>query len=214
MIPKIFHILWFSENPEKNYFNQEQINNIQTWLSKNPSFLLKIWTNNDFIDTDFKINCIKNRKFATLSNYLRLEILYKYGGIYLDDDIVCLKPVDSLLNDNCFFGVDHVDDNLTVINNAVIGAEPKNWFIDLLYNKFLKKYNYTSHAINSAGYHIIEELKPYGFNKGYKNSNDANSVSQLFNGVKIYQGDYFYPRYGGNGFTNNTVFDHKYFLRH
>lgn len=215
MIPKIFHVIWLSEIPEKNTFNSEQIIDFSSWMKNNPDFNLMIWKNNDFPDTKFKTECIVNKNFATLSNYYRLEILDKFGGIYLDDDIISLKPVDELLNDECFFGVDHVDNKLTVINNAVIGSVPNHWFINLLYEKFLNKYDSKSNAISSAGYHIKDELSNYGFTSGYKNTRDSNSKIINIDGVKIYPGDYFYPRYGGNGFTENvTIFDHKYKLRH
>jgi mannosyltransferase OCH1-like enzyme len=59
------------------------------------------------------------------SNVIRYLILYKFGGIYLDLDIKCLKPMDFFLT------VDWVSPpGLPVgINNAFMAAAPGHPFL-------------------------------------------------------------------------------------
>ncbi|XP_054780742.1 uncharacterized protein LOC129288260 [Prosopis cineraria] len=55
-----------------------------------------------------------------LSNLIRLVILYKYGGIYLDTDFIVLKPFHRLRNSIAAQSMDQVSKNWTRLNNAVL----------------------------------------------------------------------------------------------
>ena len=44
------------------------------------------------------------KKWAFVSDYARLKVIYENGGIYLDTDVELLKPLDELLTQKCFFG--------------------------------------------------------------------------------------------------------------
>jgi mannosyltransferase OCH1-like enzyme len=61
-------------------------------------------------------------KGAFRADLIRLEALYKYGGIYLDSDIKLFKEIDSLLNHKVFVALE----NNEYLMNAVMGAEPNN----------------------------------------------------------------------------------------
>ena len=39
------------------------------------------------------------------ADILRYELLYRFGGLYIDADIICLKPLNDLLLDNLFLKV-------------------------------------------------------------------------------------------------------------
>lgn len=55
-----------------------------------------------------------------LSNLMRLAVLYKYGGVYLDADFIVLKPLTWLRNSIGVQSVDAVSKNWTRLNNAVL----------------------------------------------------------------------------------------------
>jgi hypothetical protein len=61
-------------------------------------------------------------KGAFRADLIRLEVLYKYGGIYLDSDIELYRPIDDLLNNEVFMCK---EDNAYVVN-LVIGSVPNN----------------------------------------------------------------------------------------
>ena len=56
---------------------------------------------------------------AQLSDLLRLDVLYKWGGVYLDGDMRLLKPLDDLADKFEFFVASH--EGLVPIN-AIVGA--------------------------------------------------------------------------------------------
>ena len=100
MIPKIIHYCWFGgkKKPE----NVEQY--ILSWKNKCPDYEIREWNENNF---DIKSNCFckeayEKKKWAFVSDYARLAILYKYGGIYMDTDVEVIKPFDNLLTYQAF----------------------------------------------------------------------------------------------------------------
>jgi len=96
-IPKIFHQIWVGPNPFPNEFREYQ----KIWLEKHPGWKLMFWTENnlpqDMIRTE---GYEKLRIPSERSDILRLEVLYLYGGVYIDTDMCCLKNIEPLI-DGC-----------------------------------------------------------------------------------------------------------------
>jgi mannosyltransferase OCH1-like enzyme len=209
MIPKNFHVVWLGN--EKPYFTKEQLNDINTWMAYNPDFRLYVW--NDVSREDESIVRHFNMgKLAAASDLFRLKVLYEYGGIYLDDDITCYKSFEPLLSNECFFGVDHTGEDLTVINNAIIGSVPKHPFIGELIEHSFNKFA-TDTLTYPFGYVVVDVLKKHGFKRGWANLSDEGAEIKTYNGVTIYTGDFFYPGYGRNALNDNTYMRHQYKLR-
>lgn len=55
-----------------------------------------------------------------LSNLLRLAVLYKYGGVYMDTDFILLKPLSELRNSIGAQSMDMETKRWTRLNNAVL----------------------------------------------------------------------------------------------
>jgi hypothetical protein len=71
----------------------------------------------------------QHRRWALVSDYARLDLLHKYGGIYLDTDVEVVKPFDELLNSDFFIGF--MWD--CTLGTAVLGSVPGHWIVaDLL----------------------------------------------------------------------------------
>lgn len=124
-IPKIIHRCWFGPGTKS-----ETILKCERSLAKTlPGYELKLWTDSNCPDLPFAEECRKAEKWALLSDYVRLYVLLKHGGIYLDTDVEVLKPFDDLLVYPCFLGFE--EDNLMYrcLGNAVMGAIPNHPFI-------------------------------------------------------------------------------------
>lgn len=59
---------------------------------------------------------------AFRADLIRLEVIYRFGGIYLDSDIHLLRSMNDLLNLDIFF----TGDDGIAIGNAAFGAYPKH----------------------------------------------------------------------------------------
>ena len=130
MIPKIIHQTWIDENiPAKNRFC------VQSWKRLNPDYEYKFWTNEiliRFVEKEYPhyLNLLWKFKLGIqLADFFRLLILYHYGGIYVDIDFECLKPINTWeLDDSkinfAYEPKEHRLDSYSIICNALI-CSPK-----------------------------------------------------------------------------------------
>jgi len=127
------------------------------------------------------------KKWAFVSDYVRLFVLYRYGGIYMDTDVEVIKPIDRFLVHGAFSGFE----DETSIPTGIMGSEPRNPWIGMLledYNhrEFVKpdgSYDYTTNV------KVITELtvERYGLIRN-------NTLQELADGVVLYPNSYFCPK--------------------
>ena len=105
MIPKVIHYCWFGGNPMPKLAKKC----IKSWKKYLPDYEIIEWN-----ESNFDINCCnyvkeayQEQKFAYVSDYARLKIIYDNGGIYLDIDVEIIKPLDDLLKYDSFFGFEN-----------------------------------------------------------------------------------------------------------
>lgn len=103
-INKIIHSFWFSDDKKPNYYKKC----IDSWKRYCPDYEIKEWNSNnyDYSKNRYMIQAYKYKKWAYVSDVARLDVVYNYGGIYLDMDVELLKPLDPLLYLKCFFAKD------------------------------------------------------------------------------------------------------------
>ncbi len=80
-------------------------------------------------------------RLVHMSDALRLALILKYGGIYMDTDIITMKNLKNLLE---FPGVGAEDNKW--INNAVLNFPINHTFINILITEYIKNYNPTCWA--------------------------------------------------------------------
>ena len=98
MIPKIIHYCWFGGKELPNLAEKC----IASWKKQLPDYKIICWSEENF-DIDNSVPYLKEayskKKFAFVSDYVRLYALYNYGGIYLDTDVEVIRDFSPLLND-------------------------------------------------------------------------------------------------------------------
>ncbi|MDD3415222.1 MAG: glycosyltransferase [Lachnospiraceae bacterium] len=99
-IPKIIHYTWFGKN-EKNLLNQSCID---SWKKYCPDYKVIEWneSNYDVYKNRYIKQAYERKKWAYVSDYARLDILYENGGIYFDTDVELIKNIDELLTYDAF----------------------------------------------------------------------------------------------------------------
>ena len=112
-IPKVIHYCWFGGNPLPELIQ----NCIKSWKKYCPDYEIIQWDENNFdINSNrYVAEAYAARKWAFVSDYVRLHALYHYGGIYLDTDVEVLKPLDCFLNEEAFTGFESKDSPVTAI---------------------------------------------------------------------------------------------------
>ncbi|MGM9600104.1 MAG: glycosyltransferase family 32 protein [Faecousia sp.] len=102
MIPKKIHYCWFGGG-EKPKLAQKCI---ASWKKYCSDYEIIEWNEDNF---DVNMNgytrmCYENKKWAFLSDYVRLLVVYQHGGLYFDTDVELLRNPDFLLGNKAFFG--------------------------------------------------------------------------------------------------------------
>ena len=123
MIPKTIHYCWFGNNTK----NKEILRCLKSWKDTCPDFAITEWNENSF-DVNahpFAQRMHKEKKWAFVADYARLEILAKYGGFYLDTDMLLLKSLEPLTHNSCVLG----EEEDGIISAGMIGAEMNHPFI-------------------------------------------------------------------------------------
>lgn len=101
MIPKIIHYCWFGHS-EKNDIIKKCI---ASWKVQCPDYQIIEWneSNFDIRMNDYVSEAYDAGKWAFVSDFCRLYVVKKMGGIYLDTDVELLKNLDELLQYDCFY---------------------------------------------------------------------------------------------------------------
>ena len=107
MIPKIIHYCWFGGNPEP----EDVKKCIVSWKKYLPNYEIRRWdeSNYDVHKNQYMSDAYKEKKWAFVSDYCRLDVVYRYGGIYLDTDVEIIKSFDPLLKEKMFCGFESRD---------------------------------------------------------------------------------------------------------
>ena len=182
MIPKIIHYVWLGGQPKPALVNICLL----SWREKNPDYTIVEWneTNLDLEkltrENRFFAECRKRHLWAYMADYIRLNVLYETGGIYMDTDVLLLKGLDKFLEDGAFVGVENCRND---IGCAIMGFTKGNEFIKSVlefYREDIWRYNIWT----------IPQVMTYVYEK-------SATVPDL----RLYDREYFYP------YPYNEVFD-------
>ena len=163
LIPKVIHYCWFGGNPIPEKYKYW----MKTWKKYCPDYEIVEWneSNYDYKKNQFMYEAYKAKKWGFVPDYARLDIIYNYGGIYLDTDVELVKNLDELLYEKAFAGIQA---NLVVALGLGFGGKPH---IPIF--KILKDFYEDKEFINNDGtfntiaspYLTDNVLKELGFNK-------------------------------------------------
>lgn len=102
VIPKTIHYCWFGHNPLPDKYKKW----MESWHKYCPDYEIKEWNeeNYDVTQNRYMYEAYQNKKWGFVPDYARLDIIYKYGGIYLDTDVEIIQNLDDLLYQKGFIG--------------------------------------------------------------------------------------------------------------
>ena len=168
-IPKIIHLIYF-KGIEFEKFHYECI---KSMLINMPNYKIIIYNdiepeNNKFWD-DIKKNPMVSIEYISPPDHfdgfplkfiqykadvIRLELLYKYGGIYLDLDMLIIKNFENIINTGKDLYISEEGDKGGGLINAFLACKPNNGFV----KKWLDSFK-TGLRMNNWAYHIRESNK-------------------------------------------------------
>lgn len=134
MIPKKIHYCWFGGNP----LSEEAKRYIDTWRNYCSDYEIIEWNENNFdvTENDYCREAYEAKKWAFVTDYVRLKVLYIHGGIYMDTDVEIVKTYNNLLNDRMFLCFE--DDNHASI--GTIGSEAGHPFLKAMLGLYMSRH--------------------------------------------------------------------------
>ena len=122
-IPKCIHTFWFGKEIMPDSYKRC----IESWHEHCTDYEIKIWTLDDYCgnSSPFFKRAIDLKAWAFASDYARLDIIYRYGGIYLDGDVEIKKNIERFLYNSAFFSFN----SFNLIDLCVFGSKADNQLI-------------------------------------------------------------------------------------
>ena len=203
MIPRIIHYCWFGRGP----MPELALKCIESWHRYMPDYEFKLWN-----EDNFDINCnqyvkeaYEARKFAFVTDYVRLYALYTEGGIYMDTDVEVLKPYDNLLSLPAFTGYEG-SKTYPPVTGTMASEAGGEWVKEQL-----------------AAYDNVHFVNPDGSLDLTTNTTRISAImrqgcfvqdgkKQVYKGMHIFPVEYFCPRQttGEVLITSDTYCDHHF----
>lgn len=194
-IPKIIHYCWFGNNEKP----KSVLKCIDSWKKYCPDYEIREW-NESNLDVGMNLytkQAYDNKAWGFVPDFLRLWIIYTYGGVYLDTDVQMVRCFDPLLENAGFAGFEN-DENISL--GLGFGAEAGN---DLI-AELLKVYD-NLQFINEDGsqnrtpspQYSTKVMKEYGFA-------DNDGTIQKINNFACYPPEYLCPRSFTTGILHLT----------
>lgn len=191
MIPKVVHYCWFGGKPLPKDYERY----MTSWRKFLPGYEIKRWD-----ESNYNVNCIpfseeayRIGKYAYVSDYARLKILYEEGGIYLDTDVELIKSLDDIIALGAYMGFEK---NSNSEKGEVLGVNPGLGFAVEAGNPIIREaldFYETHHFIYPDGHMeqitivtiVTNILKRHGLSR--------SDIPTTINGITIYPWDYFCP---------------------
>ena len=202
-IPKIIHYCWFGGAP----MPELALNCLDSWKKYCPDYRLICWSENNYnfsAAPDYVRQAYDAKKWAFVTDYVRLQVVYEMGGIYLDTDVELRSSLDPFLAHPSFFGF---ESRKAVASGLGFGAEAQNGTVQQL----LAEYDDVV-FLREDGSFDLTPCPVRNTNALLKRGLIADGSMQILpDGTAVYPADYFNPKSFETGritLTHNTVSIH------
>lgn len=186
---------------------KEELDCISSWKAYLPDYKIVRWdeSNFDVRCCDYVLEAYRAQKWAFVSDYARIKILFEHGGVYLDTDVELIDTIDDIVGRGPFMGAeqkgtgvawencrerdDKLPVGLTVNPGLGMGAQAGNRLLEEL----LRSYEGERFIEPDGSFNLrtivsrtTEVLKVHGL----RNIDEE----QVVDGITIYPADYFNPK--------------------
>lgn len=202
MIPKKIHYCWFGRGPKPKLADKC----IRSWKKYCPDYEIIEWNEDNFDVSSYPYAkyCLENKKWAFLSDFVRLVVIYEHGGIYFDTDVELIKNIDHLLQNQAFYGFENPENIATGLG---FGSEAGHISVKLMLQEY---FNLKQDATGKFPCIVCPALNTQALKLlGLK----TNGEFQIIDGALMLPSDFLNPYDDPTGVlkkTTNTVSIHWY----
>ena len=203
MIPKIIHYCWFGRGEKPELAKKC----IDSWQRLCPDFEIREWNedNCDYLPMPFMAEAYAAKKYAFVSDVMRLLVLEQYGGVYFDTDVEVVRDISPLMDDEGFIGFEN---DQYVASGLTIASVPHHPVVQAMIEEYQKlHFTNADGTTNAVGcpYLNTDVMERYGLVR--------NGQEQTVAGIHVYPADFFNPLDSVTGKlakTENTYSIHWY----
>ncbi len=197
-IPKIIHYCWFGRGP----MPESAVRYIESWKRHCPDYRIQEWNEDNFdVESNRYVKeAYEARKFAFVTDFVRLYALYHEGGIYMDTDVEVLKPLDAFLEHRAFSGFENNDSVPTGLMASEKGGE---WVKHLL-----EEYRDLSFYLEDGSMDLTTNVVRITRRTQSRYGLVCKSSYQDLGDVTFYPHDYFCPKDWETGDIHLTKHSH------
>ena len=187
MIPKVINYCWFGGKP----LDDMAIKCINSWKKHCPDYKVIQWdeSNYDINKNDYVKEAYKSGKWAFVTDYVRLDVLYENGGIYFDTDVELIKNIDPLLKNVAFVGLESAGEVNTGLG---IGCEAGTDIVKQLRDVYDECHFIVNGKQNTKT--CVDYVSEYLKNKGLNDKDEEQVIDHL----TIYPVRFFCPIKAGH----------------
>lgn len=183
VIPRKIHYCWFGRKDMPEFLQK----NIDTWERLCPGYEIIRWDedNYDVSKIPFMREAFEQKRYGFATDVARLDILYRYGGIYMDTDVTLLKGLDELLYQEAFVSVEKWGN---INTGGGCGA--------VQYHPMIKKmleFRSGFHFLLADGSHNTETNGLYETAPFVEAGMRIDNTAQRVEGVTVYPSSVFHP---------------------
>ena len=202
MIPKVIHYCWFGRGQMPAMAERC----IDSWKRLLPDYELQLWNEDSFDiqSVPYVKEAYEARKFAFVTDYVRLYAIYTHGGIYMDTDVEVLKPLDNLLHLPAFSGFESDRE----IPTGIMASEQHNPWA----KEQLRYYEERHFRRPDGSFDLTTNVEIISGSMATNGFRLRNSYQVYKNWIHIFPKDYFCPksRSGRITLTPNTYCIHYF----
>lgn len=185
MIPKTIHYCWFGGNELPPLAKKC----IKSWKKYCKGYEIIRWDESNFDISSAPLyvrQAYEAKKWAFVTDYVRLKVVYENGGIYFDTDVQVIREIDELLVYNSFFGFQN---QTRVATGLGFGAERNSKII----GEIMKQYDDIPFVFSNGEFDMLDcpTRNTTVFVKHGLKQDGTNQT--LDDGSRVFSQEYFCP---------------------
>ena len=203
-IPRIINTFWFSNEPIPERYQEY----MKSWKRFCPDYEIRIWSLNDYNSGGCRFfdEAISVKNWSHASDFSRIDVISRYGGIYMDMDVEVVKPLEGLLANESYVGFEcenYID------CGSGFGSTKGNSIFEEVRNEYLDK-----PFIREDGSYNMEETCPKVYTRVFKKHGlVTNGQYQKIENITVYPFECLSAKSYETGIiykTNNTYTIHHH----
>lgn len=193
MIPKVIHYCWFGRGEKPKLAKKC----IESWKKFCPDYEIIEWNEDNFDvnKCEYTKYCYENQKWAFLSDYVRLFVVFERGGLYFDTDVEVIRSFDGLLEYDAFYGFENEN---FIASGLGFGAVANHPTIDAMLQEYMKM------KIGDDGQMKMIGCPTLNTNALLKYGLKLNGQRQHVVGAEIFPKEFFNPYEDSTGILKKT----------